>query len=67
VAAADGVPVLGVLAHDPHADVRKAAVIALGTFAEHDEAAETLERASKDDDADVRAYARLALEAAGRR
>lgn len=66
-AADDGVTPLGVLAQDAHADVRKAAVIALGTFAEHDEAAEALERATKDDDADVRAYARLALEAVSRR
>nr|WP_179730129.1 fumarate reductase/succinate dehydrogenase flavoprotein subunit [Nocardioides kongjuensis] len=60
-AESDGVGPLGVLAQDTHADVRKAAVIALGTFAGHDEVAEVLERATKDDDADVRAHARLAL------
>jgi HEAT repeat protein len=66
-AEAEGVAALGALAQDSHADVRKAAVIALGTFAEDAEAADVLERATKDDDADVRAYARLALEAVSRR
>jgi HEAT repeat protein len=52
---------LTMLAEDAHADVRKAAVIALAPFAGSVGAAETLERAAKDDDADVRAYARMAL------
>jgi succinate dehydrogenase/fumarate reductase flavoprotein subunit/HEAT repeat protein len=46
---------------DPFADVRKAAVIALGPWAARPEVAEALERATKDVDADVRGYARRAL------
>jgi succinate dehydrogenase/fumarate reductase flavoprotein subunit/HEAT repeat protein len=47
---------------DPHLDVRKAAVIALGPLARSEpEAAEALRAALDDTDADVRAYARQAL------
>jgi succinate dehydrogenase/fumarate reductase flavoprotein subunit/HEAT repeat protein len=46
---------------DPHADVRKAAVIALDGRA-GGEVHDTLERALKDADADVRGYARRALQ-----
>jgi HEAT repeat protein len=51
---------------DPHADVRKAAVITLGGWTGSPDAAEALERAGKDADADVRGYARRALSAARR-
>jgi len=46
---------------DPHADVRKAAVIALGSWSRHPGTAEALEAALADSDADVRGYARRAL------
>lgn len=52
---------LSVLAQDGHADVRKAAVIALASYTGTPEAVDALERAAKDDDADVRAHARMAL------
>lgn len=52
---------LTVLAQDGHADVRKAAVITLASYTATPEAVDALERATKDDDADVRAYARMAL------
>jgi len=45
-------------AGDPHADVRKAAVIALAGFRGHRDAAAALAVARSDSDADVRAYAR---------
>ena len=45
-------------AGDPHADVRKAAVIALAQFRGHPDAAAALAVARSDSDADVRAYAR---------
>ena len=47
-------------AGDPHADVRKAAVIALAQFRGHPDAAAALAVARSDSDADVRAYARRA-------
>jgi HEAT repeat protein len=53
-------PVAGAVT-DVHADVRKAAVIALGAWADRPEAADALEQATKDTDADVRGYARRAL------
>jgi HEAT repeat protein len=46
---------------DPFADVRKAAVIALGAWTDRAEVVDALERATKDVDADVRGYARRAL------
>ena len=47
---------------DEHLDVRKAAVLSLSRWAESDVAArDALSTALKDDDADVRAYARRAL------
>jgi HEAT repeat protein len=55
------VPVLTTAAQDPHADVRKAAVIALSQWGENPEAALALKQAQADSDADVRAYARRAL------
>jgi HEAT repeat protein len=52
---------LGTLA-DEHLDVRKAAVLSLSRWADSDIAArDALSTALKDDDADVRAYARRAL------
>ncbi|MGW6936346.1 fumarate reductase/succinate dehydrogenase flavoprotein subunit [Lentzea sp. NPDC054927] len=52
--------VAGLLA-DPNLDVRKAAVRALGRWAEDPGVVPALKRALDDSDADVRAYARLAL------
>jgi succinate dehydrogenase/fumarate reductase flavoprotein subunit/HEAT repeat protein len=46
---------------DPHADVRKAAVISLAAHPGHPEAKQALRRALDDADADVRAYARHSL------
>jgi HEAT repeat protein len=46
---------------DPSGDVRKATVISLTGHATDPDAAEALERATKDIDADVRGYARRAL------
>jgi HEAT repeat protein len=46
---------------DPHADVRKAAIIALGEWSRHPGTAAALEAALADSDADVRGYARRAL------
>ena len=61
------VPLLTVALEDPHLDVRKAAVLGLTRWAESNVAAhDALGIAVKDNDADVRAYARRALqEAAG--
>ena len=53
-------PLVGAV-EDPHADVRKAAVITLASWADRPEVAEAMERASKDSDADVRGYARRAM------
>jgi aspartate oxidase/HEAT repeat protein len=52
------VPMLAGALSDPHADVRKAAVIALAGMGEHPAAAAALRAAAADPDADVRAYAR---------
>jgi succinate dehydrogenase/fumarate reductase flavoprotein subunit/HEAT repeat protein len=49
---------------DPHANVRKAAVAALASMAAHPAAATALRAATRDGDADVRAYARLATDGA---
>jgi HEAT repeat protein len=46
---------------DPHHDVRKAAVLSLGTWAAEPAIRETLRGALDDVDADVRAYARQAI------
>lgn len=53
-------PPLAVAARDPHADVRKAAVIALVPMSDHPAAGDALRTAVDDSDADVRAYARRA-------
>ncbi|MQY02519.1 fumarate reductase/succinate dehydrogenase flavoprotein subunit [Actinomadura macrotermitis] len=53
-------PLIKALA-DPHLDVRKAAVISLGRWADDPAVAAALEAAGADTDADVRAYARRAL------
>jgi HEAT repeat protein len=52
------VPPLAGALRDPHADVRKAAVIALAPMSGHPAAAAALRAAADDSDADVRAYAR---------
>jgi HEAT repeat protein len=54
-------PVVARTADDVHADVRKAAVIALGRWAQRPDVRDALELATKDSDADVRGYARRAL------
>ncbi|NUS93390.1 MAG: oxidoreductase, partial [Nocardia sp.] len=46
---------------DPHLDVRKAAVLALASWPDHEPARRLLHRAVDDPDADVRAYARRAV------
>ncbi|MEV6061542.1 fumarate reductase/succinate dehydrogenase flavoprotein subunit [Nocardia asteroides] len=51
---------------DRHLDVRKAAVLALSTWPNDSAAVDALETAVGDPDADVRAYARRAVVAAGR-
>jgi hypothetical protein len=57
---------LAVALEDPHLDVRKAAVLGLTRWAASDVAAhDALSIAVKDSDADVRAYARRALQEAG--
>jgi HEAT repeat protein len=57
------VPRLSQALVDEHLDVRKAAVLSLSRWADSEVAArEALSMALKDDDADVRAYARRALE-----
>jgi HEAT repeat protein len=53
------------LAGDPNLDVRKAAVRALARWLDDPAVTLALKRAVNDTDADVRAYARLALGAAG--
>ncbi|MBB2992331.1 succinate dehydrogenase/fumarate reductase flavoprotein subunit/HEAT repeat protein [Mycolicibacterium iranicum] len=59
------VPPLSQALADPHLDVRKAAVLSLTRWASSEDAArEALTGALDDGDADVRAYARRALEAA---
>jgi succinate dehydrogenase/fumarate reductase flavoprotein subunit/HEAT repeat protein len=57
------VPPLASALRDPHADVRKAAVIALAPMGGHPAATEALRAAAADSDADVRAYARRAARA----
>jgi HEAT repeat protein len=47
---------------DAHLDVRKAAVLSLTRWADEAAARDALSTALKDSDADVRAYARRALE-----
>ncbi|RKT52207.1 fumarate reductase/succinate dehydrogenase flavoprotein subunit [Saccharothrix australiensis] len=59
-------PVVGCL-DDVDLDVRKAAARVLARWADRPEVADALERALDDTDADVRAYARQALRAAGGR
>jgi HEAT repeat protein len=57
------VPRLSRALADEHLDVRKAAVLSLSRWADSEAAARNaLSVAVKDDDADVRAYARRALE-----
>ncbi|WP_182909661.1 fumarate reductase/succinate dehydrogenase flavoprotein subunit [Microbispora sp. H13382] len=56
-------PLVAALA-DPHLDVRKAAVLSLSAWAVRAEVAAALHGALGDSDADVRAYARRALDAA---
>ncbi|MGW4065906.1 fumarate reductase/succinate dehydrogenase flavoprotein subunit [Nocardia grenadensis] len=46
---------------DPHLDVRKAAVLALASWPNHEPARDLLRQAVDDPDADVRAYARRAV------
>ncbi|MFX0577654.1 fumarate reductase/succinate dehydrogenase flavoprotein subunit [Nocardia nepalensis] len=53
--------------HDPHLDVRKAAVLSLTTWPHSGSAHDALKLATDDTDADVRAYARRALTPAARR
>jgi HEAT repeat protein len=63
--AAMAVPRLSLALDDPHLDVRKAAVLGLTRWAGSDVAArDALSIAVKDSDADVRAYARRALQEA---
>lgn len=65
VSAAAAVPALSRVLADAHLDVRKAAVLSLTRWAESEAAArDALGLAMKDADADVRAYARRALEPA---
>ncbi|PBJ64727.1 hypothetical protein BB737_16580, partial [Mycobacterium avium subsp. hominissuis] len=61
-AAEVAVPLLGEALGDAHLDVRKAAVLALTRWAGEPAARDALGIALKDTDADVRAYARRALE-----
>ncbi|MET8010951.1 fumarate reductase/succinate dehydrogenase flavoprotein subunit [Streptomyces sp. NPDC005271] len=57
-----GVPALAEALADPHADVRKAAVLSLSPHAERDPAArDALTTVLTDPDADVRAYAAMAV------
>jgi HEAT repeat protein len=52
---------LAAACRDPHPDVRKAAIIAIGPMRTHAAVAEVLRAATADSDADVRGYARRAL------
>ena len=54
-------PALLAALDDAHADVRKASVISLGSWQEQPEVRDALERMAKDNDADVRGYARRQL------
>jgi HEAT repeat protein len=66
-ALAAAVAALAAAGDDAHADVRKAAVIALGAAPDHPGAADALTAALADTDADVRGYARRALAPAAHR
>ncbi|WP_063037701.1 fumarate reductase/succinate dehydrogenase flavoprotein subunit [Nocardia pseudovaccinii] len=57
-----GVTPLSEALHDPHLDVRKAAVLSLSTWPHSGAAHDALKLAIDDGDADVRAYARRALD-----
>ncbi|WP_067844077.1 fumarate reductase/succinate dehydrogenase flavoprotein subunit [Nocardia lijiangensis] len=57
------IPALAEALLDPHLDVRKAAVLSLSRWREDESAREALKRAIDDTDADVRAYARRAIDA----
>ncbi|WP_433520915.1 fumarate reductase/succinate dehydrogenase flavoprotein subunit [Nocardia pseudovaccinii] len=57
-----GVTPLSDALHDPHLDVRKAAVLSLATWPHSGAAHDALKLAIDDSDADVRAYARRALD-----
>ncbi|WP_433755239.1 fumarate reductase/succinate dehydrogenase flavoprotein subunit [Nocardia sp. CA-135398] len=57
-----GVTPLSDALHDPHLDVRKAAVLSLATWPHSGSAHDALKLAIDDTDADVRAYARRALD-----
>lgn len=59
-----GVSPLSEALHDPHLDVRKAAVLSLATWPHSGAAQDALKLAIDDTDADVRAYARRALDSA---
>ncbi|MFI7667259.1 fumarate reductase/succinate dehydrogenase flavoprotein subunit [Nocardia sp. NPDC049526] len=59
-----GVTPLSEALHDPHLDVRKAAVLSLATWPHSGAAHDALKPAIDDTDADVRAYARRALDSA---
>ncbi|OBF71579.1 fumarate reductase/succinate dehydrogenase flavoprotein subunit [Mycobacterium sp. 852002-51613_SCH5001154] len=59
------VPALAEALADAHLDVRKAAVLSLTRWADQPAARDALGIALKDSDADVRAYARRALDEAG--
>ncbi|OBI55198.1 hypothetical protein A5706_21080 [Mycobacterium sp. E796] len=63
--AAVAVPLLSEALSDAHLDVRKAAVLSLTRWAAEPAARDALSIALKDGDADVRAYARRALERDG--
>lgn len=64
-AAGVAVPALAEALADAHLDVRKAAVLSLTRWAGEPAARDALNTALKDGDADVRAYARRALDQAG--
>src|SRR5690606_25128215 len=56
------IPALAEALTDRHLDVRKAAVLTLSVWHRHDKVRTALQGAMDDPDADVRAYARRALE-----
>ncbi len=56
------IPALAAALADPHLDVRKAAVLTLAVWSRHEPARGALNGALDDTDADVRAYARRALD-----
>ncbi|MFC7614465.1 HEAT repeat domain-containing protein [Actinokineospora soli] len=59
---ADAVPSVVTAVADPNLDVRKAAVRALTRWSDRPDVASALRKATEDTDADVRAYARIALD-----